>query len=183
MGASLPPGKMMWQSVVGLVLLLFIVLIIITILCLVNSYFNFMPMLTPLFLLIGYFIILLNITLLLNLTRGLYVKLLFLFSFYIIVSITSFALHYKTAGLIYNGFRILPTFRDAVYFSVVTFTTVGYGDFQPVPDMRLMVSIEALIGVFSMAIFTAFVWFGFNESIVPSHQALFDKRRDSDGQR
>lgn len=34
----------------------------------------------------------------------------------------------------------------ALYFSVVTFTTLGYGDFQPMPGMRVLAASEALIG-------------------------------------
>ncbi len=37
-------------------------------------------------------------------------------------------------------------FGSSLYFSMVTFTTLGYGDFQPVPRMRLIASFEALIG-------------------------------------
>ncbi len=33
-----------------------------------------------------------------------------------------------------------------VYFSAVTFSTVGYGDFQPVPRMRLVAALEAVFG-------------------------------------
>ena len=35
---------------------------------------------------------------------------------------------------------------SAVYYSTVTFTTLGYGDFQPVPRMRTLAGIEASIG-------------------------------------
>ncbi len=39
-----------------------------------------------------------------------------------------------------------PTFSDSLYFSIVTFTTLGYGDFQPSPDLRLVSAIQALSG-------------------------------------
>ncbi|MDJ1007519.1 MAG: potassium channel family protein [Paracoccaceae bacterium] len=35
---------------------------------------------------------------------------------------------------------------STLYFSIVTFTTLGYGDFQPVPRMRLIASIQAILG-------------------------------------
>ncbi len=42
----------------------------------------------------------------------------------------------------------LATFDKATYFSVVTFTTLGYGDFTRLEhDWRLLSGIEALIGV------------------------------------
>ena len=34
----------------------------------------------------------------------------------------------------------------AIYFSVVTFTTLGYGDYQPLPRMRLVAAAQALLG-------------------------------------
>ena len=42
--------------------------------------------------------------------------------------------------------RLDSQFRTAFYFSVVTFTTLGYGDMQPVADMRLYTAYEAVIG-------------------------------------
>jgi len=33
-----------------------------------------------------------------------------------------------------------------LYFSIVTFTTLGYGDFQPTHDLRLIAGTEALLG-------------------------------------
>lgn len=35
---------------------------------------------------------------------------------------------------------------SALYFSTVTFTTLGYGDFQPVPRLRLIAGFQALMG-------------------------------------
>ncbi len=44
-------------------------------------------------------------------------------------------------------------FEDSLYFSVVTFTTLGYGDFQPKPGYRLWAGIEAVLGAALMAVF------------------------------
>lgn len=35
---------------------------------------------------------------------------------------------------------------DAVYFSAVTWTTLGYGDLTPPRDLRLLAALEALVG-------------------------------------
>ena len=39
------------------------------------------------------------------------------------------------------------------YFSVVTFTTLGYGDFHPVGVSRTIAMVEAFMGVFMLALF------------------------------
>ncbi len=44
-------------------------------------------------------------------------------------------------------------FGNCVYFSVVTFTTLGYGDFSPVGLTKLIASFEAFTGSFIIALF------------------------------
>lgn len=38
-------------------------------------------------------------------------------------------------------------FKSALYFSLVTFTTLGYGDISPKPEFRLFAVSEAIVGV------------------------------------
>ena len=45
-----------------------------------------------------------------------------------------------------NGTRETPTVRDAMYFSVLTFTTLGYGDIRPEAPYRIAAALEALYG-------------------------------------
>ena len=47
----------------------------------------------------------------------------------------------------------LKRFLNALYFSIVTFTTLGYGDIAPTGFSRLIASIEAFLGSFTMALF------------------------------
>ncbi|MDD5754509.1 MAG: pentapeptide repeat-containing protein [Methylococcales bacterium] len=44
-------------------------------------------------------------------------------------------------------------FMECLYFSVITFTTTGYGDFSPAGFSRLIAVIEAFIGAFSISLF------------------------------
>ncbi|PWE18568.1 hypothetical protein DDZ18_02895 [Marinicauda salina] len=37
-------------------------------------------------------------------------------------------------------------FGDSLYFSIVTWTTLGYGDFQPDPQLRLLAAVQAVLG-------------------------------------
>ncbi|MEO0939180.1 MAG: potassium channel family protein [Pseudomonadota bacterium] len=61
--------------------------------------------------------------------------------------IPTFALAYRLLGMNAPGFLmrdVLPT--DAIYFSAVTFSTLGFGDFAPLGWSRSFAAVEALIG-------------------------------------
>ena len=47
----------------------------------------------------------------------------------------------------------IDMYWQSLYFSVVTFTTLGYGDILPIGISRLFASIEALLGGFILALF------------------------------
>ncbi len=42
---------------------------------------------------------------------------------------------------------------NSIYFSVVTFTTLGYGDISPLGFARFIAAFEAFMGSFTMALF------------------------------
>jgi hypothetical protein len=44
-------------------------------------------------------------------------------------------------------------FLSSLYYSVVTFTTLGYGDFTPIGVSRVIAAIEAFTGSFTIALF------------------------------
>jgi hypothetical protein len=46
---------------------------------------------------------------------------------------------------------------DSVYFSGITFATVGYGDFVPAPHARLIALTEGFVGAFLMSFFVVVV--------------------------
>ena len=52
-------------------------------------------------------------------------------------------------GIADNGLAFL----SCLYFSVVTFTTLGYGDITPTVAIRTLAGVEALVGLFSIALF------------------------------
>lgn len=47
----------------------------------------------------------------------------------------------------------LQYFFNSIYYSVVTFTTLGYGDITPVGGSRIIAALEAFIGSFTLAFF------------------------------
>ena len=53
------------------------------------------------------------------------------------------------AGIVEN----IKTFSMAIYYSVVTFTTLGYGDVTPFGITRVFAVIEAFLGSFTIALF------------------------------
>ena len=55
-------------------------------------------------------------------------------------------------GLLENN--VIRNFPDSLYFSTITFTTLGYGDFRPLEGWgRILAGSEAFIGAFMMALF------------------------------
>lgn len=78
--------------------------------------------------------------------------------------IFGFAITYFFSGIMFAGEQLsfqaqasissnLLTFLDSIYFSIVTFTTLGYGDITPQGVSRIFAALEALIGSFTLALF------------------------------
>lgn len=81
-----------------------------------------------------------------------------------------FAIIYMITGLNIGGYiidynvilnfgltmpNLIPNFMKSLYFSIVTFTTVGYGDITPVGISVFLSGIEMLLGVTMVGIWTA----------------------------
>ena len=62
----------------------------------------------------------------------------------------------------------LPTLDDAVYFSLVTFTTLGYGDITLDEKWRVLAAFEAANGI---------IMFGWTTAIIVAfaHRVFFDQ--------
>ncbi|MCX5715606.1 MAG: pentapeptide repeat-containing protein [Candidatus Omnitrophica bacterium] len=72
--------------------------------------------------------------------------------------ITGYASVFYFSKAIYPTFSqtYQPTFLDMIYYSTITFTTVGYGDFLPRldnPVYKFLAGSEAFIGIFMMGLF------------------------------
>jgi len=63
------------------------------------------------------------------------------------------AFFYSRGHLLENGVIFKPDLFESLYFSVITFTTVGYGDFSPCGLSKLVVMIEAFCGIFIIPLF------------------------------
>ena len=64
-----------------------------------------------------------------------------------VINIGCFAFIHQSVGVIdTTGLGRAVLLRDTLYFSIVTFTTLGFGDIQPVPAGRLLAAFQALSG-------------------------------------
>lgn len=71
-----------------------------------------------------------------------------------VAAILGFALLYWATGGVYTQAGApVRGFTDALYFSGVTFSTVGYGDLVPSPALRLVAMFEAVLGAFTIGLF------------------------------
>lgn len=157
---------------------LFAVMMVMT---LASGFFDWYSIFTAAFLVTGFFIIASLLPFLLNLSRSFFWLVFALLLTHIVVTIISFALHYRATGLLSASGAFSPDFWDALYFSITTFTTLGYGDFQPLPEHRLTTSVEALSGMVSMAIGASLIWLWCQENMVPKEMAFFDGNRRRKG--
>jgi len=75
-------------------------------------------------------------------------------AFFTAILVIIMASLFYTLGFLREGEIILrPDFFQSIYFSVVTFTTVGYGDLSPVGFNKIIAIIESLAGLFIIPLF------------------------------
>jgi voltage-gated potassium channel Kch len=66
---------------------------------------------------------------------------------FLVLTIVFFAVLYAELGVGQaGGGAVTHDLMIGLYFSVSTFTTLGYGDFVPTPEARVVASVEALTG-------------------------------------
>jgi hypothetical protein len=75
-------------------------------------------------------------------------KTLFATLYQSVVLIFTFAGLYRGHPVEYDPKSVctLSEYTTSLYFSVVTWTTLGYGDCTPAPEIRLVAALEALVG-------------------------------------
>ena len=69
-------------------------------------------------------------------------------------------LHFIEAGIWAGFYRIsgvIPEFETALYFSITSYTTLGYGDVLLTPPWRLLGPIEAAVGILMFGWSTAII--------------------------
>jgi hypothetical protein len=72
--------------------------------------------------------------------------------------VTAFAgIFWAHQNVLYHNTPTMLSFLDSMYFSLITFATVGYGDIHPVGTYRMLAGIEGLLGVILTSLFTVIV--------------------------
>jgi amino acid transporter len=77
----------------------------------------------------------------------------------VVIVLGIFALHAIEIGLyafVYGGLGAVPDLRDAIYFSAMTYGTLGYNDDLIDPAWRLVAAIEGINGLLLIGWSTAF---------------------------
>ncbi len=77
---------------------------------------------------------------------------------WILGTIFAFAIIYwNLQNVLYHNSKTVLSFLDSVYFSLITFSTVGYGDIHPVGAYRVLAGLEGMLGVILTSLFTVIV--------------------------
>jgi hypothetical protein len=81
-----------------------------------------------------------------------------------------FAGIYRGYGLVFGGEHVslLNDWKSPLYFSVVTWTTLGYGDFTPPPELRLITAMQAILRYIFFGLAVG-LWAGVLSNRSPSH--------------
>ena len=58
---------------------------------------------------------------------------------------------------VYVSYEALQSWNDAIYFSLVTFSTLGYGDITLEPGLRIFGAFASVTGVLAIGLGTAFL--------------------------
>ena len=76
---------------------------------------------------------------------------------YLMTTILAFTNIFRVKGLL-NGSEPVCNIFYFLYFSIITWTTTGYGDIIPSPDSRIYAASEALIDYLTMALFASILF-------------------------
>lgn len=69
----------------------------------------------------------------------------------LLLMVIGFAGFYAFVGIMDAQGNLVDDFLTCLYFSIVTFTTLGYGDFRPTEATRAIAAIEAIVGFIMFA--------------------------------
>ncbi|WP_286235816.1 potassium channel family protein [Thalassotalea sediminis] len=112
-----------------------------------------------------------RIPLVLNWSSNLYGSVFTRVFFFQVFSIISYAICYNESPALSGKFE---DYWDALYFSATTWTTLGYGDINPIGNIRLLSSIQALTGLSTLPVLASVIW-------LYCERRLWDKSQEEQG--
>ncbi len=74
-----------------------------------------------------------------------------------IIVLACATIYHITESVFFHNGLFQASFSDSLYFSLITFTTLGYGDYHPVGILRFVAGLESLTGMTLIALFTVIV--------------------------
>lgn len=97
----------------------------------------------------------------------------------IVVAISAFACLHMISGIHAGDGNVVTDQWDYLYFSAISFTTVGYGDFAPCVSGRFAAAIEGVFGIIMMPLLVVFflqtiVWFDDHNRHEEDRETLYD---------
>jgi hypothetical protein len=99
-----------------------------------------------------------SIPLKLNWSSNLYAHLFYRFVIFLGFMFVIYAICYYQVGF-KRADGTKPTFAEAIYFSITSFTTLQYGEFIPEKASRPLVCVESLMGLVAFVpVFASFAW-------------------------
>ncbi|MFP6844710.1 MAG: potassium channel family protein [Thalassolituus sp.] len=117
----------------------------------VTSFFAW-PEIVVIFVVLGYYFSFYVVAQSIGESEGWHHQALKFYCIILAVIIIVFAVLYWRYGLVQNGEKVDISFFTSIYFSITTWTTLGYGDFSPVERIRHITSVQAILGYVSLGI-------------------------------
>jgi hypothetical protein len=130
-----------------------------------------LPELSAIFLIGVYYFSIFHIAQVVGDDKGWHRRVLSTYLWVLFLTIFSFAITYYRYGLVSNGALIEIRFIDAIYFSVTTWTTLGYGDFVPPERLRHITSIQAILGYIGLGLWITLIS-GFIQNMALNRQRI-----------
>src|SRR5579871_5527248 len=98
------------------------------------------------------------------------------FIIYMIVLLFCAALYFLVPSMLSQKADVIT----ALYFSVITIATVGYGDITPASDFgKIIAGSEALLGIILIGLFLNSLWQSYTERIASGREEVLLKQQKS----